>query len=124
MQRASDVLLLLIPEAGGRGRGVLSGKVFEYLAAERPVLAVVPTDGAAAELVLDTGAGIVAGPDDVAGIRDALRELHARWREGRLDGTPLSRGVAREALARRRASRSSPSSWSHSHERGVGRAAA
>src|SRR5204863_7480308 len=32
MQRDSDALLLLIPEAGGRGKGVLSGKVFEYVA--------------------------------------------------------------------------------------------
>src|SRR5581483_328522 len=31
LQRDSEALLLLIPEAGGRGRGVLSGKVFEYL---------------------------------------------------------------------------------------------
>ena len=99
LQRESDALLLLIPEAGGRGRGVLSGKVFEYLAAERPVLAVVPPDGAAAELVRDTGAGLVAGSDDVDGIRDALVELHTRWREGRLDGPPLS--VAwRERLSR------------------------
>jgi glycosyltransferase involved in cell wall biosynthesis len=90
LQRDSDALLLLIPEAGGRGRGVLSGKVFEYLAAERPVLAVVPPDGAAAELVRETGAGLVAGPDDVPGIRDALLELHARWRDGGLDGTQLS----------------------------------
>ena len=90
LQRDSDALLLLIPDAGGRGRGVLSGKVFEYLAAERPVLAVVPTDGAAAELVRETGAGLVAGPDDVPGIRDALVELHARWRAGGLNGTPLS----------------------------------
>ncbi|MEP6813394.1 MAG: glycosyltransferase, partial [Actinomycetota bacterium] len=64
LQRDSDALLLLIPEAGGRGRGVLSGKVFEYLAAERPVLAVVPPDGAAAQLVRDTGAGVVAAPED------------------------------------------------------------
>jgi glycosyltransferase involved in cell wall biosynthesis len=90
LQRDSDALLLLIPEAGGRGRGVLSGKVFEYLAAERPVLAVVPPDGAAAELVRETGAGLVAGPDDVPGIRDALLELHARWRDGGLNGTPLT----------------------------------
>jgi glycosyltransferase involved in cell wall biosynthesis len=90
LQRDSDALLLLIPDAGGRGRGILSGKVFEYLAAERPVLAVVPPDGAAAELVRATGAGLVAGPDDVAGIRDALLELHARWRDGGLDGAPLS----------------------------------
>ena len=90
LQRDSDALLLLIPDAGGRGRGILSGKVFEYLAAERPVLAVVPPDGAAAQLISDTGAGVVAAPDDVAGIRDALLELHARWRDGKLEGTPLS----------------------------------
>ena len=39
LQRDSEALLLLIPDAGGRGKGVLSGKVFEYLAAERPILA-------------------------------------------------------------------------------------
>jgi glycosyltransferase involved in cell wall biosynthesis len=90
LQRDSDALLLLIPEAGGRGRGVLSGKVFEYLAAERTILAAVPPDGAAAQLVRDAGAGLVVGPDDVAGLRDALVDLHARWRDGRLEGTPLS----------------------------------
>jgi glycosyltransferase involved in cell wall biosynthesis len=90
LQRDSDVLLLLIPDAGGRGRGVLSGKVFEYLAAERPVLASVPEDGAAAQLIRDTGAGVVAGPEDVPAIRDALVSMHAQWREGKLDGTPLS----------------------------------
>src|SRR5213080_3047718 len=90
LQRDSDALLLLIPEAGGRGRGVLSGKVFEYLAAERPILAIVPPDGAAAELIRDTNAGIVAAPENVPAIKDALLDLHARWREGRLNGTPLS----------------------------------
>jgi hypothetical protein len=69
---------------------VLSGKVFEYLAAERPILAVVPPDGAAAELIHDTNAGVVVAPDDVAGIRSALEGLHARWRAGELNGTPLS----------------------------------
>ncbi|HET7566347.1 MAG TPA: glycosyltransferase [Gaiellaceae bacterium] len=90
LQRNSDALLLLIPDAGGRGRGVLSGKVFEYLAAERPILAAVPPDGAAAALIRDAGAGVVAAPDDVAALREALVDLHARWREGKLEGTPLS----------------------------------
>jgi glycosyltransferase involved in cell wall biosynthesis len=90
LQRNSDALLLLIPDAGGRGRGVLSGKVFEYLAAERPILAAVPPDGAAAQLIRDTGAGVVAAADDVAGLRSALVDLHAQWRDGKLEGTPLS----------------------------------
>ena len=107
LQRESDALLLLIPEAGGRGRGVLSGKVFEYLAAERPILALVPPDGAAAKLIAETETGVVADPEDADGIRDALVAMHERWRTGRLDGTPLapewreklSRGTRVEQLA-------------------------
>ena len=90
LQRDSEALLLLIPEAGGRGKGVLSGKVFEYLAAERPILAVVPPDGAAAALIRDAKAGVVVAPDDVEGMAAALRDLHARWLAGTLDGSPLS----------------------------------
>jgi len=60
--------LLLIPDAGGRGEGILSGKVFEYLAAARPILALVPTSGAAARLLSDTGAGIVVDPADIPSI--------------------------------------------------------
>jgi glycosyltransferase involved in cell wall biosynthesis len=90
LQRDSDALLLLIPEAGGRGQGVLSGKVFEYLAAERPILAAVPPDGAAADLIRETGTGVVAAPDDVPALTQALAELHSRWAAGTLDGTALS----------------------------------
>ena len=99
LQRDSEALLLLVPEAGGRGRGVLSGKVFEYLAAERPILAAVPPDGAAAELLRETGAAVVAPPDDVEAIRAALVELVGRWRAGRLNGTPLAEDL-RERLSR------------------------
>ena len=86
LQRDSDALLLLIPEAGGRGRGVLSGKVFEYLAAERPMLAVVPPDGAAAQLVRDTGAASSRRPTTSTGIRDALARA-ARAVAGRAGST-------------------------------------
>jgi glycosyltransferase involved in cell wall biosynthesis len=95
LQRDSEALLLLVPEAGGRGRGVLSGKVFEYLAAERPILAAVPPDGAAASLIRETGAGVVVAPDDVAGLRAALEGLHAQFRDGRLPAVVLPEDVRR-----------------------------
>src|SRR6478609_11462433 len=91
LQRESDVLLLLIPEADGRGRGVLSGKVFEYIAAERPILALVPPDGAAAKLLRESGAGVVVAPEDVDGIARELAALRDRWRAGALETPSLSR---------------------------------
>jgi glycosyltransferase involved in cell wall biosynthesis len=100
-QRDSEALLLLLPEAGQRGAPVLPGKIFEYLAAERPILAAVPPAGAAANLIREAGAGVVVAPDDVAGIREALIGLEARWRAGRLNGTPLGPEL-RERISRRR----------------------
>ena len=85
------------------------GKVYEYIAAGRPILAVVPPDGAAAELVRETGAGVVVAPDDVEGIRDALVE-HARAIRER-----------RPCLRRARQARRGPA-LAASASRGAGRA--
>ncbi len=100
LQRDSEALLLLIPEADGRGRGVLSGKVFEYVAVGRPLLAAVPPDGAAARLIEETGAGLVVSPDDPAAIRSALEQLHAGWLDGGLPDVELSQEW-RDRLSRR-----------------------
>jgi glycosyltransferase involved in cell wall biosynthesis len=101
LERDSEANLLLLPEAAGRGAVVPSGKIFEYLAAERPILAAVPPDGAAAKLVRETGAGIVVAPEDEKGIREALIGLHARWEAGQLGNGYLSpeqrRELSREA---------------------------
>jgi glycosyltransferase involved in cell wall biosynthesis len=100
LQRDSDALLLLIPDADGRGDGVLSAKLFEYLAAERPILAAVPPHGEAAALIREAEAGVVVPPDDVGALREALERLEARWRDDELDGVPLEAGL-RERLSRR-----------------------
>ena len=109
LQRDSEALLLLIPDAGGRGKGVLSGKVFEYLAAERPILAVVPPDGAAAELIRETGAGVVAPPDDVEAIKAALGGAARALRERRPRRDRAPGGDARTASRAAPAPRSSRS---------------
>ena len=84
LQRDSEALLLIAAPAGGRGTGVIPGKVFEYVAAGRPILAAVPPGGAAAQLIEDIGAGVVAASDDVGALRAALAELHDRWKRGDL----------------------------------------
>lgn len=58
-EQCSSQLLLLLVNDTPNAKGILTGKVFEYLAARRPVLAVGPEDGDTAALLRDTSAGIV-----------------------------------------------------------------
>jgi hypothetical protein len=88
--RAADVLLLLVPRAGGRGLSVVSGKVYEYLAAERPILALVPPEGDAATLLRDTGSAWIADPDDESQILAALGLAADAWLGGSLEERRLS----------------------------------
>lgn len=75
-QRAAVLLLLLnhTPNA----RGILTGKIFEYLASGRPVLAIGPEDGDVARLLEQSGSGIICGFTDRQKIRQALLQLWQR----------------------------------------------
>jgi glycosyltransferase involved in cell wall biosynthesis len=71
LQRAADALLLVT--AGSR-RHEVTGKVFEYLGAGRPVLALAGDDEAA-RIVLETGAGVVVRRRDTEAVKGALRAV-------------------------------------------------
>ena len=60
----------------------------------------MPPDGAAAELIRETGAGVVVPPDDVDALQAALVELEGRFRDGGLPDVELPE-EARERLSRR-----------------------
>ncbi len=79
---ASDALLLL--EGGGPGaEAFFTGKVFEYIHTGRPILAVVPENGAAAGVVRDTDTGIVCDGGDVIAVMDGFMRLHEAWKTGK-----------------------------------------
>ncbi len=95
--QAADVLVL-IKHVEPRFRGLIPGKLYEYMGAGRPILALVP-ESEAADLVRDLGWGEVAPPDDPEAIAAALRRLLAAKRSGRLVESYAMRG--REQFERR-----------------------
>lgn len=94
-EMASATALLLVVEGFGLERGMITGKLYEYLASGRPVLGVGPADGDAAALLAETHAGRMLGRTDADGIASHLRDLLGRWERGE---TP--RGASPEAAAR------------------------
>lgn len=86
LRRDSDLLLLIHGDSVG-SRGNYSGKIFEYLACNRPTLAIAGPGNVAAELVVRARAGAAAGhdPDQIAAV---LLEHYRRWRTGRFDYDP------------------------------------
>ena len=79
-----------------------SNKLFEYLAAGRFILAVVP-EGEIAQVIREQQAGIVVHPDDQPAIITALRDLITRWEHGNLpvdDGIERNRRFERREIAR------------------------
>lgn len=86
-QLASDVLVLI--EGTGRGSDAFyTGKIFEYMNTGRPVLAILPENGAAAGLVRKTKIGIVAHTDNVEKIKSAVLKYYNDWQQGTLVFSP------------------------------------
>lgn len=78
----ADVSLLV--EASLQEGIFFPSKLSDYLTGGRPILALSPRQGVAADL-LASGGGLLAGPEAPAEIATALERLHDLWRAGRLD---------------------------------------
>jgi glycosyltransferase involved in cell wall biosynthesis len=75
-------LLLLSIEDFPAASGMLTGKLYEYLASGRPVLGVGPPEGDAARLLEKTEGGRLFERSDVQGLSAFIKEQYDAWREG------------------------------------------
>jgi len=105
MVQASDVLVILL---GGTTflPSHLPSKVFEYLHAGKPILAITG-EGELAQIVRQSGLGIIVPPQSVDRVLEALRALLADHAAGRLARVPnqsyirsFERAALTEKLAR------------------------
>jgi hypothetical protein len=76
--KESDALLLIIPQVT-HNEGILTGKLFEYLASEKPILGFGPTEGDASRIISQCNAGKMYDYVDAAGAASFLTSV----REGK-----------------------------------------
>ena len=95
-QRKASILILPLrkePEY----KAVLPGKLFEYMASERPVLGIGQPDGAMAMILGEAKTGTVLDWDDKKGISEYIEKCWKMHLEGRLttEGADISRFTRR-----------------------------
>ena len=57
---------------------VVPSKLYSILAAGRPIIVIAPAECDAARIVVESGCGVAADPDDPAAVAAAIRELRAQ----------------------------------------------
>ena len=79
----ADLLLLIIGEMP-EAEEVYTGKLFEYIAVGKPILAIVPPNGVAAKVIEETRSGFIANHSDTKDIKRTIEFLYQEWKKGRL----------------------------------------
>jgi glycosyltransferase involved in cell wall biosynthesis len=97
----SDCLLLIIaPEEPYS----YTGKLFEYLGAKRPILALIPPQGVAADLIRSTKTGVIVPPGNINPIKQTISQLFQKWKKRDLiiksDVSEYDRKTLTEKLAK------------------------
>ena len=64
-----------------KNKGILSGKIFDYLGSRKPIICIGPEDGNVAEILSECKAGKVIDYDNEQGQIEYLRELLRQWKK-------------------------------------------
>ncbi len=81
IMKKSDALLLIHPSNGREG--VFTGKLFEYLASLKPIIALVDEEDVASKLIQKANAGYVCDNANIEKIEMILQEAYREWEEKR-----------------------------------------
>lgn len=82
-QQKSQILLLAVNKVPS-AKGIVTGKIFEYLVAKRPILAIGPEDGDLAEILQETQAGTIVGFENLEEAKTVLKNMYQDYLDGNL----------------------------------------
>ncbi|MFH1698968.1 MAG: glycosyltransferase [Candidatus Zixiibacteriota bacterium] len=80
LSKAASAGALLLSAAENH-KDILTGKIFDYMGLESPILGAVPHDGEAALMITRHRGGLFASPNDIIGLAEAMEILFNRWQK-------------------------------------------
>ncbi|HEY0046675.1 MAG TPA: glycosyltransferase family 4 protein [Flavobacterium sp.] len=84
-QQLKSQVLLLIEIDSEETKGIIPGKIFEYIAAHRPILAIGPKDADFADIISETSSGTFVTYDQSEKLKLAILTMYDSYRSGNLE---------------------------------------
>jgi glycosyltransferase involved in cell wall biosynthesis len=78
----SDALLMIVDDFRGNEE-IVPGKVFEYIGAGKPIIALAP-EGAVAAVIRETRSGRIVRSDDIHAVAETFQHYYDQWISGML----------------------------------------
>lgn len=83
LQQTASLLLLMISNTQ-HAKGVLTGKLFEYLASQKPIITIAPADSDLAKEIRECKAGKVVDFENKESLYKTIEQYYSDFREGKL----------------------------------------
>ncbi len=83
-QMISSQLLLALLNNTPKNDGIIPGKLFEYLGAQRPIVAIGKPEGDAAKVIKETQAGTLTGFDEVNALKEIIKNHYTAYKSNSL----------------------------------------
>lgn len=78
-QSSAQILLLAVNRVPS-AKGIITGKIFEYLQAGRPIVAIAPKDGDLAEILEQTHAGVTVDFEDAVALKEVIESYYKLYK--------------------------------------------
>ena len=82
-QQKSDVLLLFVNNTPN-AKGILTGKLFEYIASGRPILSIGPENGDSARILNETQSGVTVDFNDKEKMKSVILDFVKKYNDNQL----------------------------------------
>lgn len=82
-QKKAQLLLLLLPNVT-KSKGILTGKLFEYLTAKRPILAIGAKNGDLGSVLKETNSGVIFNFDEKEAVKEQVLAFYHQYKKDTL----------------------------------------
>lgn len=79
--KEASINLVILPDTE-ESKGIYTGKIFDYILSEKPILGIMPLGGVASDLINSKGIGIAVDYNDFNGIKDFIEKTYLTWKNG------------------------------------------